>query len=74
LNAPVQLSYAAVGDAAKGVIMLEKKNEILELTTTPCADDAHKRRVIFKWPWSKTASNKISCESQTYDQYVVQQQ
>lgn len=76
LNATMEISVqhvdATTGSAAKGVIMREE-SDILELTTTPCLDDAHKKIVVFRWPYRKTPTDSISCGPKTYDQFIVQQ-
>jgi hypothetical protein len=73
LNINAQISYAATGFAAKGVIMREE-NGVLQLTTTPCAADAHKAIVVFKQPYQKIPTNAIFCDQTKYDQFTVQQE
>lgn len=63
---------AAVGYAARGVILYEG-NGTLVLTTTPCAGDAYKQKVRFRQPYDKNPSGSISCGRQSFAQFIVRQ-
>ena len=64
---------AKPGYAARGVVLFEEVNKTLLLTTNPCAGDAYKREVRFRFPYDKTPAGQISCGDRVYEQSIVRQ-